>query len=168
MSLEFDFPAEWSTTPAPPPAPPEADYPRVEGLVNRFIAAKQDALFNAPDAYYRTAGVDAVDGAPAVLDRFSGLRDTMLEQARDDDERAALGPRLDLHIDDARDGIDRHVTKQRDAVSRQIISERQTLIQRAAALEHDNDDKLDGLAEANASAAAELARINGEPDAPAT
>lgn len=92
----------------------------------------------------------------------------MLEQARDDDERAALGPRLDLHIDDARDGIDRHVTKQRDAVSRQIISERQTLIQRAAALEHDNDDKLDGLAEANASAAAELARINGEPEAPAT
>lgn len=47
MSLEFDFPAEWSTTPAPPREPPEADHNRVEGLVNRFIAAKQDALFTA-------------------------------------------------------------------------------------------------------------------------
>lgn len=157
MSIEFDIPAEWMDTPTRAPSP-EADPHRIEGLVNGFIAAKQDALFNAPDAFYRMAGTNAVDGAPTVLDRLSGLRDTVLEQARDDGERALLGPRLDLHIDDARDGIDRHVAGQRDAVNRQIISERQKLIQRAAVLEHSNDDKLDGLAEATATAAAELAR----------
>jgi len=36
---------------------------RVEDLVNRFIAGEQDALFLAPDAYYRSTGADAVDGA---------------------------------------------------------------------------------------------------------
>src|SRR6185437_2558238 len=50
---------------------------------------------------------------------------------------------------------------------RQTLAERQRLIQRAATLEHDNDDKLAGLAEAHASAAQELARMNGEPEAAA-
>ncbi len=31
---------------------------RAEGLVNRFIAGKQEALFTAPDAYYRQQGGD--------------------------------------------------------------------------------------------------------------
>jgi hypothetical protein len=59
------------------------------------------------------------------------LRRSTLDQPQDDNERAVLGPRLDLHVDDARDGIDRHVAKQQDELTRQIISAHQTLIQRA-------------------------------------
>jgi hypothetical protein len=59
------------------------------------------------------------------------------------------------------------VTKQQDERNRQIISERQTLIQRTAELEHNNDDKLAGLTDAHASAAQELGRLNGDPEEPA-
>src|SRR6185437_10157659 len=83
-----------------------------------------------------------------------------LEQARDD-ERAALGPRLDAHIDDAMDGIGRHVEAQRLVFQRNTLATRQALIRRAAQLEHDNDGKIAGLAEAHASAARELARLDG-------
>jgi hypothetical protein len=165
MSFDVKFPV-WAPTPEPPP-PPEADPHRIEAMVNDFIAAKQDALFDAPEAFYRRTGVDAVYGAPPLLDRLTALRQSMLDQARHDGERALLGPRLDLHVDDARDGIDRHVTKQRDVFARQVIGERQALIRRAAELEHTNDDKLAALAEAHASTAEELARMNGEPGQPA-
>jgi hypothetical protein len=150
-----------------PPDTSAVDPHRVEDLVNRFIAGKQDALFTAPDAYYRSTGADAVDGAPGILDRLNGLKQATLDAANDDGTRAMLDPRLDAHLDDARDGIDRHVAAQRDALTRQIISERQRLIQRAATLEHNNDGKLAGLAEAHATAAQELAGMNGEPQAPA-
>ena len=59
------------------------------------------------------------------------------------------------------DGIDRHVAEQRRVYQRQVVSQRQALIQRAAELEHDNDDKIMGLAEANATAAGEGARMDG-------
>ncbi len=116
---EFAFPA-WAPTAPPPPPPevPEVDRHRIEGLVNGFIAAKQDALFGAPDAFYRRTGADAVEGVPAITKRLSGLRDATLDQANDDHERAALGPRLDAHMADALDGIGRHVTQQRDARNR--------------------------------------------------
>jgi hypothetical protein len=165
MSTAFEFP-EWLVQ-APPPTTPSVDDHRVEALVNRFIAGKQDALFTAPDAFYRREGADAVEGRPAIADRLQALRAATLDLARDDGERAALAPRLDLHIDDAMDGIDRHVAEQRRVHQRQVISERQALIRRAAELEHDNDDKITGLAEANASAAAERARLDGvAPDSP--
>ena len=60
-----------------------------------------------------------------------------------------------------------HAAAQREAFNRQVISERQSLIRRAATLEHTNDDKLAGLAEAHASAALELARMDGQPEGPA-
>ena len=152
MSTTFEIP-EWLVAQSNPPPPLPVDDHRVEGLVNGFIAGKQDALFEAPDAYYRTTGADAVDGAPAIARRLQDLRTATLEQARDDGERAALAPRLDLHMDDAMDGIGRHVEAQQTVRQRQIIATRQALIQRAAALEHDNDGKIAGLAEAHASAA---------------
>jgi hypothetical protein len=71
---------------------------------------------------------DAVDGRSAIADRLQALRAATLDLARDDGERAALGPRLDLHIDDATDGIDRHVAEQRRVYQRQVVSERQALI----------------------------------------
>ena len=165
MSTVFQLP-EWFAAAEPPPSPPVDDH-RVEALVNRFIAGKQEALFTAPDAFYRLSGGDALDEAPATVQRLNDLKTSVLAQARDYGERAALGPRLDLHIDDANDGIDRHVAKQRLVHQRQILSDRQALILRAAQLEHDNDDKIAGLAEANASAAKEAARLDDQPELPA-
>ena len=165
MSVPFEIP-DWviDTSPPQPPDTSDVDPHRVEDLVNRFIAAKQEALFLAPGAYYRTTGGDAVDGAPGILDRLNGLKQATLDAANDDSTRFVLGPRLDAHLDDAGDGLTRHVAAQRDVFNRQTIAERQRLIQRAAQLEHDNDDKLAGLAEAHASTAQELARMNGEPE----
>jgi hypothetical protein len=203
MSVEFEIP-DWMITPAPPPTEPaEVDPHRVEALVNRFIAAKQDALFNAPDAFYRHEGAGALHRLPFIKDRLIGLKDRLIAEPLPyypqsipndeltaepmpdrsgpwdrasvedlvlpltDSERAMLGTRLDAHIAEAMDGIDRHVAAQRDVFNRRTIGERQAFIRRAAELEHDNDDKIDGLAEAHASAAQELARMNGEPEAPA-
>ena len=95
---------------------------------------------------------------------MNGLKQATLEPPATTARASCSAPRLDAHLDDAGDGIDRHVAAQRDVLTRQIISERQRLIQRAAQLEHNNDDKLAGLAEAHASAAQELARMNGEPE----
>jgi hypothetical protein len=160
MAVPFEIP-EWLVAQSAPPPPPPVDDHRVESLVNNFIAAKQDALFDAPDAYYRQRGADALDNAPAIAQRLQDLRSATLDLARDDSERAALGPRLDAHLDDAMDGIGRHVAAQRLVFQRNTLGTRQALIQRAAALEHDNDGKIAGLAEANASAARERARLDG-------
>jgi hypothetical protein len=165
MSTAFEIP-EWLLTAPAPPAPPADDH-RIEGMVNHFIAGKQEALFTAPDGFYRLRGADAIQGQPAINDRLQALRAATLGLARDDSERAALGPRLDLHIDDAADGIDRHIAEQRRVYQRQVVSQRQALIQRAAELEHDNDAKIMGLAEANATAAREGARMDGiAPNSP--
>jgi hypothetical protein len=128
MSLQFQLPEPVDAPPAPSPDPSTVDPHQVESLVNGFIARKQAALFDAPDAYYRTAGADAVNGAPAIVDRLDTLRQATLDQAGDDATRAALEPRLD----DALDGIARHVETQRDVFHRQTLTDRQTLIQRAA------------------------------------
>jgi hypothetical protein len=165
MSARFVIP-EWLGEQSASPLPPVDDH-RVESLVDRFIAGKQEALFIAPDAFYRRQGGAAIDGAPAIAERLQDLRTATLDQARDDGERAALGPRLDAHIDDAMDGIGRHVAAQRPVHQRQVVAERQALIRRAAELEPDNDDKIAGLAEAHASAAQERARLDGvAPDSP--
>ena len=111
MAVPFEIPDGWSHD--RPAASPPVDDHRVEGLVNGFIAGKQDALFDAPDAYYRQQGADALDGAPAIAQRLQDLRSATLDQARDDGERAALAPRLDAHLDDAMDGIGRHLEAQR-------------------------------------------------------
>jgi hypothetical protein len=165
MSIQFEYP-DWLPR-EPIPTPPPVDDHHVEGLVNRFIAAKQEALFAAPDAFYRLEGGDALEAQPALAQRLQDMRTATLDLARDDGERTALGPRLDAHIDEAMDGIGRHVEAQRTVFQRRTLAERQALIRRAAELEHDNDGKVAGLAEAHASAAQELARLDGiAPEAP--
>lgn len=158
MRTELQIP-EW--LPAPEAPPSSVDDYRIEAMVNGFIAGKQEALFTAPDAFYRLQAADAVEGRPAIAQRLLDLQTATLGQARDDAERAALARRLDLHLGDAMDGIDRHVAGQRRVHQRQVLSQRQALILRAAELEHDNDNKIAGLAEANASAAIEGARMDG-------
>ena len=93
---EFFFPSEWGD--APPPPSPEIDPDRIESLQNGFLAATQQALHSAPDAFYRTTGQAAVEGAPVLQQRLSQMRDDALAQAKDDNERAALAPRLDANL----------------------------------------------------------------------
>ena len=113
---EFVWPDWLPTAPELPPPPVDAD--RIEGLTNRFIAASQDALHSAPDAFFSKAGADAVEGAPAVVEQLSGLRDATLELARDEPERQALADRLERYHRVALDDIDRHVAEQRQAMAR--------------------------------------------------
>src|SRR5258708_1625790 len=161
---EFSFPPEWAT--APPPQLPDVDPDRIEGLQNGFLAATHEALHNAPDAFFRKAGQDAVEAVPAVQERLSQLRDATLEGAKDEGERAALAPRLDAQLVNVQVAIDRHVAEQKEVRNRQIALERHALIERAAEIEP-NAAMLPALAEANASAARSLARMTGAPEAPA-
>jgi hypothetical protein len=166
MSAEFSFPDWWANAPEPPPAPPPVDTDRIEGLANRFIAASHGALHTAPDAFYGKTGTDAVDGAPAVVAQLSDLRDATLDLARDEHERRALADRLEPYHSLALADVDRHVAEQRQALARQTVADRQALILQAASLKH-NEDALGGLAEANATAARSLARLDGLPEEPA-
>src|SRR5690348_10763061 len=101
MATALQIPEEFSAAEAPEPLSVD-DY-RIEAMVNGFIADKQEALFTAPDAFYRRQAADAVQGRPAIAQRLLDLQTATLDQARDDAERAALARRLDLHLDDAMD-----------------------------------------------------------------
>jgi hypothetical protein len=89
--------------PAQPPAPPPdprvaraekiANDTRVESELNRFIASKQDALFNNPDAFYRTQGEDAIHAAPVARKNLEQLRDDLLAGLANDYQRQRLAPR---------------------------------------------------------------------------
>src|SRR6185437_9234203 len=75
VSVPFEIP-DWLLDASASQAPPDTsgvDPHRVEDLVNRFIAAKQDALFTAPDAYYRTTGADAIQRLPYITNRLTDL-----------------------------------------------------------------------------------------------
>ena len=170
MSADFSFPEGWASAPAPPPPPPAPSSPvdphRIESLANRFIAASHGVLHGAPDAFFARAGAHALDGAPAVAARLSHLRDATLELARDEAERRALAGRLAPYHELALADVDRHVAAQQGVFARQAIAERQALTLQAAGLAH-NEDALPGLAEAHATAARALARLEGRPEAPA-
>jgi hypothetical protein len=162
-SPKFTFPDHWSAVPAQQPV---IDPHRIGHLVNGFIAGKQAALYEAADAFYRKTGIEALKDAPAVVAHLTELKDSALEHAGDD-ERPVLATQLDAQLADALDGIDRHMAEQHKAFGREVLAERHRLIERAAALDHNDDDKLVGLAAANASAAQALAQLNGEAVEPA-
>src|SRR5258708_9547423 len=93
---EFQYP-DWAIAAAegrwgPPPKPPDVDPDRIEGLQNGFLAATHEALHDAPDAFYRTTGQDAVEAVPAVQDRPSQLPDAAPRGAKAAGDRAALAP----------------------------------------------------------------------------
>jgi hypothetical protein len=132
--------------------------------VNDFIAGRQHALHNADDAFFRQRGDGAIRAAPEVDRMLRQMREATLEQAANDDQRQLLARRLDAQMRDAGDVIGRHVAAQSLEWQRDIAAARQALIRNAFELEADDDDKLIGLAEAYATAARELARIDGAPD----
>src|ERR1700689_2149131 len=78
---EFLIPEGAMPSPAPPPVDPMAareekiaDDTRVEQSLNRFITGKQAALFEAPDAFYRAQGEDAIHAAPVATQKLDDLR----------------------------------------------------------------------------------------------
>src|SRR5476649_365592 len=100
----FDF-SGIPDAPPPPPIDPMvareekiANDTRVESELNRFIAAKQDALFAAPGAYYRKQGVDAIDSAPQAIKHLHKIKDTLLDGLANDYQRKRLGAALDAQM----------------------------------------------------------------------
>jgi hypothetical protein len=85
---------DWAAPqPVPPPPQPDprvareekiANDTRVESELNRFIASKQHALFNTPDAFYRTEGVDAIHAAPVATQNLEQLRSDLLDGLAND------------------------------------------------------------------------------------
>ncbi len=163
---DFDF-TGIPIAPPPPPIDPTvareekiANDTRVESELNRFIAAKQAALFEAPDAYYRKQGRDAVDSAPQAIQRLNGIRDGLLDGLANDYQRRKLAEALDAHMILARDGISRHAAEQSLVWQRQTATDRIDLLVKEASLHHAADDgRIDALGEAAANAARARARV---------
>ena len=157
---------------APPPPPPDpamlreqqiADNTRAEQALNGFIAGKQAALFEAPDAFYRTQGEDAIHAAPVILDTLSRLRDDSLDGLGNDAQRDRLGTALDAHLQLARDDIARHVAEQSLTWQRQVAQDRIALLTKEAALHHNDDELVDAIGHAAANAARAHARMGDMP-----
>jgi hypothetical protein len=121
-------------------------------------------LHQADDAFFRQRGDGAIRAAPEVDRMLQAMREATLAQAANDDQRQLLARRLDAQMRDASDVIGRHVAAQSLEWQRDTAAARQALIRTAFELEADDDDKLIGLADAYATAARELARIDGAPD----
>jgi len=138
-----------------------ADQTRVEGEVNGFISAKQNALYTAPDAFYRLKGEAAINGAQAVTDNLIDLKKEALSRAANDDQRLALGRALDAQITDATNGISRHVAGQSLEWQKQTVDTRLALAGRNAALNPDDPDELNKSLVAAESAGQEKARLLG-------
>src|SRR5476649_548194 len=130
---EFIIPDWAMPQPATPPSPPDpriaredkiANDTRVESEFNHFIAAKQDALFHAPDAFYRTQGYDAIEAAPVTTRTLEQLRSGLLGRLANDYQRKRLGDSLDAQIQLTREQMARHVAEQSRAWQRQIAQDR--------------------------------------------
>ena len=152
--------SRYPDAPPPPPIDPLvareekiANDTRVESELNRFIAAKQDALFQAPDAYYCRQGRDAVDSAPQAVQHLHDIKDGLLDGLANDYQRKRLGAALDAHMTLAGDDIARHASEQSKVWQRQVALDRIDLLAKEAAVHHGDDDLVDALGVAAANAA---------------
>ena len=93
--------------PVPPPLPLDprvareekiANDTRVESELNRFIASRQDAMFNNPDAFYRTQGEAAIHASPVTTKNLEQLRSDLLDSLANDYQRKRLGAALDAQM----------------------------------------------------------------------
>ena len=140
-----------------------ADGTRAEEALNRFLAARQEALFDAPDAFYRSEGAAAIHAAPLAFGRLHAVSAALLDGLANDAQRRRLRTALDAQMQLARDGIAHHVAAQSHAWQRQVAEERIALLTREAALHRDDPELVDALGQAAASAARVLARVEGTP-----
>ena len=140
-----------------------ADDTRVEQALNRFIAGKQAALFEAPDAFYRRQGEDAIHAAPVAMQKLDDLRRGLLDTLGNDAQRERLRDALDAQAQLARAGMARHVDKQSLAWQRGVAQDRIALLAKEAALHHNDGALVDALGHAAASAARAHARIGDTP-----
>jgi hypothetical protein len=162
--------------PPPPPVDPAVarqqrifDDTTVESAITRFIADKQDVLFNQPDAFYRTQGVDAIHAAPVTMKRLLDLKDTALDRTDNDYQRRRLGDALDAHMVLVRGGIARHVADQSLEWQRRTALDRIDLLAKEAAFHQAHGDDLIGaMGAAAANAARAHARVGDVPPAPET
>jgi hypothetical protein len=166
---EFLIP-EGAPPPETPPVDPMvareekiADDTRVEQSLNQFIAGKQAALFEAPDAFYRTQGEDAIHAAPVTTQKLDDLRDNLLERLGNDTQRRRLSDALDAQMQRTRDGMARQVAEQSLAWQRGVAQDRIALLTKEAALHHNDDELVDTLGHAAASAARAHARVGEGP-----
>ena len=159
---------------APPPeAPPVdpmaareekiADDTRIEQSLNSFLAGKQAALFEAPDAFYRALGEDAFHAAPVATRKLDDLRNDLLDRMGNGYQRQRLGNALDAQMQLTRDGMARHVAEQSLAWQRGVAQDRIALLTKEAAQHHNDTDLVDALGHAAASAARAHSRVGDGP-----
>jgi len=164
----FEIP-DWAmpqTADAPPPPDPAAlrrqqiaDNTRAEQALNGFIAGKQAALFEAPDAFYRAQGEDAIHAAPMATQKLDELRRDLLDRLGNDTQRQRLAEALDAHMHLAREGMARHVAEQSLEWQRGVAQDRIALLAKEASLHHNDDELVNSLGHAAASAARAHARV---------
>jgi hypothetical protein len=145
-----------------------ADSTRAEEVLNRFMAPRQQALFEAPDAFYRSAGVEAIHAAPAVMQDLDRLRSELLDGLANDGQRRRLADALDGQMQITRESVARHLAEQSLAWQRQTALDRIALLAKEAALHHNDDSLVATLGDAAASAARAHARSGDarrDPDA---
>ncbi len=159
--------------PAPPPVDPMAareqqiaDTTRAEQGLNRFLAAKQNLLFEAPDAFYRQQGEAAIHAAPVTTQKLDELRADLLDRLGNDAQRDRLRNALDAQMELARDGMSRHVAEQSHAWQRQVAQDRIALLAKEAAYHHNDDGLVDAIGHAAATAARAHARVGDGFDQP--
>jgi len=166
---EFLIPDGPMLPPAPPPDPMVAreekiaDDTRVEQALNQFLTAKQGALFDAPDAFYRTQGEDAIHAAPVVTKNLDQLRSDLVDGLGNDYQRQRLGNALDAQMRLTRDGMARHVAEQSLAWQRGVAQDRIALLTKEAAQHHNDTDLVDALGHAAATAARAHSRVGDGP-----
>ncbi len=169
---EFIIPDGPISQPVPPPPPPDprvareekiANDTRVESELNRFIASRQDVMFNNPDAFYRTQGRDAIDVAPVATKNLEQLRDNLLNGLANDYQRRRLGDALEAQMQLSREDMTRHVAAQSLAWQRQTAQDRIALLTKEAAYHHGDPDLVDVIGRAAANAARAHARVGGIP-----
>jgi hypothetical protein len=171
----FTWP-EWKPLPqdAPPPSSPPPDPrmareekiandTRVEQALNRFLSAKQATLFDAPDAFYRTQGEDAIHAAPVTSKNLDQLRSDLLDGLGNDYQRQRLGNVLDAQMQLTRDGMARHVAEQSLAWQRGVAQDRINILTKEAAQHHNDTDLVDALGHAAATAARAHSRVGDGP-----
>ena len=158
--------------PVPPPLPLDprvareekiANDTRVESELNRFIASRQDAMFNNPDAFYRTQGEAAIHAAPVATKNLEQLRSDLLDGLANDYQRKRLGAALDAQMQLTRQQMARHVAEQSLVWQRGVAQDRIDILAREAALHHNDDDLIDGIGAGAANAARARARVGGGP-----